>query len=287
MPAITRFKASRAKIATTNAVFDTAELLEMIFIQLSMKDLLLNTRVCKQWKTAITTSLKLQRRLFMAPEPITHAFKHDHNAWEIEEIATVAMPCLNDTSVVGYHGLRTSGPWILATLNPLLTETMHERILMHHVAFGSRGRYFETVAIEGGCVSPNPATIQSWRQIYLTQPPAQAVSLYVPRPPQTPGRYRKVVVENPSGVMTGDILEAMDHLKQELLNKRDVKHFPCVFIFLEQMMVISGEGEKDNFRRFASCTRNRGATGPPLNATVWYDWATTNLLQEWEQIEQA
>lgn len=47
--------------------FDTAELLEAILLELPMKDLLLSQKVCKQWKAMVDSSIRVQRKLFMAP----------------------------------------------------------------------------------------------------------------------------------------------------------------------------------------------------------------------------
>lgn len=48
-------------------VFGTAELADMILIQLPMRNLLLSQRVCRKWKYAIRNSPQLQRALFLKP----------------------------------------------------------------------------------------------------------------------------------------------------------------------------------------------------------------------------
>jgi len=48
-------------------VFNTAELLEAVLLNLPMKDLLLSQRVRRSWQALIITSLHLQRALFLLP----------------------------------------------------------------------------------------------------------------------------------------------------------------------------------------------------------------------------
>ncbi|EME77441.1 uncharacterized protein MYCFIDRAFT_85123 [Pseudocercospora fijiensis CIRAD86] len=57
----------QGKGAAAAAVFYTAELLEHILKFLSMKDLLLDQRVCKQWRDVIKQSPELQQNLFFRP----------------------------------------------------------------------------------------------------------------------------------------------------------------------------------------------------------------------------
>ena len=47
----------------SNQVFDIAELLEVILLELSQRDVLLSQRVCRFWSTTINGSVKLQRLL--------------------------------------------------------------------------------------------------------------------------------------------------------------------------------------------------------------------------------
>lgn len=50
----------------TSKALAIPELLETIFLLLSEKDILIGTqRVCKTWRNTVTSSLKLQRKLFM------------------------------------------------------------------------------------------------------------------------------------------------------------------------------------------------------------------------------
>ena len=56
-------------MASVQKALETPELLELILLELPMKDLLLNAqRVCRRWKANIDGSIKLQRALFFTPE---------------------------------------------------------------------------------------------------------------------------------------------------------------------------------------------------------------------------
>lgn len=79
MPPRTRVGTKLTAKVSSDAVFDAAELLEMILLQLPVNDLLLNYRVCKQWKSAIDASPNVQKALFMRPEPLTSVFEIDRS----------------------------------------------------------------------------------------------------------------------------------------------------------------------------------------------------------------
>ncbi|KAI6893850.1 hypothetical protein KC318_g12377 [Hortaea werneckii] len=51
--------------AARRAVFETAELLENVFIQLPPRKIFVIQRVCKQFRDIVATSVKLQQRLFL------------------------------------------------------------------------------------------------------------------------------------------------------------------------------------------------------------------------------
>ena len=64
-------------MAAKDAVFDTAELLEMILFELPTKDLLLSTGVSQSWKAAIKSSKRLQRALFYITDDLW-ALEYQH-----------------------------------------------------------------------------------------------------------------------------------------------------------------------------------------------------------------
>ncbi|KAK4616615.1 uncharacterized protein CLAFUR5_05313 [Fulvia fulva] len=58
-------------ITATNQVLATAELLELILLDLPPRDLLSSQRVCTTWRHAVKASVKAQRALFRRPQPAT------------------------------------------------------------------------------------------------------------------------------------------------------------------------------------------------------------------------
>lgn len=58
---------STLQVESAQQVFSTIELLEMILMELSIRDLLLSQRVYKAFQQTIEGSTKLQQALFMAP----------------------------------------------------------------------------------------------------------------------------------------------------------------------------------------------------------------------------
>lgn len=58
-----------ANKSAMNEVFGIAELLEEILLMVPERDLLLSQRTCRRFRESIQGSLKLQRRLFLLPDP--------------------------------------------------------------------------------------------------------------------------------------------------------------------------------------------------------------------------
>ncbi|KAH7120875.1 hypothetical protein B0J11DRAFT_581644 [Dendryphion nanum] len=59
----------RPKMASTPAPFQINEILELILVHVPPKDLLVSGQcVCKRWETIITTSPRIRRSLFFAPD---------------------------------------------------------------------------------------------------------------------------------------------------------------------------------------------------------------------------
>lgn len=84
----------------TTAVMDTAELREMILLQLDNKTLLLSQRVCKNFKTTIERSKDIQQKLF---------FRFDNSTPNLRDMMRMgqgeyANPLLTSTSPEFYRG---------------------------------------------------------------------------------------------------------------------------------------------------------------------------------------
>ncbi|KAK5680391.1 hypothetical protein LTS10_007318 [Elasticomyces elasticus] len=67
---------------TPSAVFDVAELLEMIVLYLPMKDMQLSRAVCKTWKNGVDSSSKIKKALFMHPGTPA-GLAHDIPTWRL------------------------------------------------------------------------------------------------------------------------------------------------------------------------------------------------------------
>lgn len=57
-------------VAAAQAVFNTAELLEAILLELPPLDILVYQRVSKDWRNGVQKSVVVQRALFLAPEEV-------------------------------------------------------------------------------------------------------------------------------------------------------------------------------------------------------------------------
>ncbi|KAK5718380.1 hypothetical protein LTR15_008107 [Elasticomyces elasticus] len=70
------------QVNTPSAVFDVAELLEMIILYLPMKDMQLSRAVCKAWKNGVDSSIHIEKALFIHPgTPASLA--HDVPTWRL------------------------------------------------------------------------------------------------------------------------------------------------------------------------------------------------------------
>lgn len=124
MPPRTRAGTKLAAKLSSCAVFDTAELLEMNLLQLPVKDLLLDCRVCKQWKSAIDSSHNIQTALF---KPLTTIFNIDSTKRrsqnnETSPVRLTEVPFIADNRFVD---LFRGASVIVALMNPLLIR--HEK----------------------------------------------------------------------------------------------------------------------------------------------------------------
>ncbi|KAK5683523.1 hypothetical protein LTS10_005056 [Elasticomyces elasticus] len=67
---------------TAQAVFDIAELFDMIMLQVSPQQLFVNIRVCKGWRNYITSSKPLQIHMFLLSGPAsTNVLRAELNPW--------------------------------------------------------------------------------------------------------------------------------------------------------------------------------------------------------------
>lgn len=68
------------------------ELLELILINLPMRDLLRSQRVCRTWHSAIQTSPTIQQALFFSPKRRKHPVCPERETWEANQLLQVEFP---------------------------------------------------------------------------------------------------------------------------------------------------------------------------------------------------
>ncbi|OCL09786.1 hypothetical protein AOQ84DRAFT_220424 [Glonium stellatum] len=199
------------RVHSAPAVFAIPELLEQIFLALPLIDVIVMQRVCKQWNLNITSSVQLQRALFLSPS--LDGF--------LQQPAVLPPP---GTEV--YFDLSNSSNKTMnmsrVELNPLMSSMEDEQYLPFHVErretppkdYHLHGLFHLMV---NECKRDSfkywhePA---SWRNLYLTQPPATQCVLGVTSCPCVDWRIKRVV-ENPKGVTIGDVVNAIEDILDE------------------------------------------------------------------------
>lgn len=162
MPPRTRAAAKRGAEAASTAVFDTVELLENILLNLPMKDLLLDARVCRKWKEVINGSISLQRALFMKAEPVdvVFRFRPPSHFNKIPEDDDTRWFCHQKNGI----------DFIAARINPLFAADDSQV----DEEFGGLFERIDEGHIEFVDIKPLQSFEDfnaSWRRMFLTQPP--------------------------------------------------------------------------------------------------------------------
>ncbi|KAF2162094.1 hypothetical protein M409DRAFT_27471 [Zasmidium cellare ATCC 36951] len=201
-----------------DAVFNTAELIEKILVDVPLKTLLTSQRVSKQWKATIAGSKEIQKKLFFTPAVAKRAFRKfeylDDEYADDEE-------CMFDywfrTYAVESVALDTVEPGmrvaLQASLNPLfkVTSTFDSDSHPHNradcgelIVVASKDLLAfitQTAKYSNSFLEP------SYLDMFLCQPPANAVKL------RCGGRI--IVVRRQMGLRIRDIVEMCDKMSQE------------------------------------------------------------------------
>ncbi|EME77237.1 uncharacterized protein MYCFIDRAFT_212669 [Pseudocercospora fijiensis CIRAD86] len=135
-------------MAATTAALDTAELLELILLNLDTRTLLLSQRVDRRWHHTIRNSKSLQKKLFLLP---TNSFEEILDLGLLDESRAEKYNILDATS--------NRSKWLeqVVILNDLLFDTTREWKL-RNCAFADPNRR-------------SGKFIPSWQRMLLTQPP--------------------------------------------------------------------------------------------------------------------
>lgn len=124
------------------------QLLELILIYLSPAELLLNQRVCKDFNTVINDSATIQRMLWMRPtDSIPDPAFGEYNPFLVPRCFLTSLRC----SVRGHSYLSvTCANWQKSEGGGFLSFRLPD----------------------------NPHTNESWRKMYLTQPPIAGIKIF-------------------------------------------------------------------------------------------------------------
>ncbi|KAK4956877.1 hypothetical protein LTR10_006406 [Elasticomyces elasticus] len=167
--AVTRQATRRAAAASTNAVLLTTELLEDILHHLPMKELLLAQRVSRKWRDLIRQSIVLQQQLFMRPREAAFAWKWvNAEGGKTSHLKRITVDEYNQTP--DNHGQMSD---LSGELNTLIFKQLrfNDERLIHEIYDGDGQQSFG--------FRPSHAVHEekaSWREMFLTQPPATRVS---------------------------------------------------------------------------------------------------------------
>ncbi|KAI7180984.1 hypothetical protein KC316_g8534 [Hortaea werneckii] len=210
--------------AARRAVFETAELLENIFIQLPPRKIFVFQRVCKQFRDIVATSVKLQQRLFL------HSDGTEAQEWRVA--------AKDDADSSNSDWVRTCR-FIKSTEIPEPDEDVGETFKPVRLGHALKVEELEC-GKSASFAYPFPHQWVDFRQdmycvgesslakTYLTHPPTQDVILDVRLRNKSDDHMRyegEVEVSNPDGLKVADILQAIRCSKfTHLFRDRTEKH---------------------------------------------------------------
>lgn len=247
-------------------VFDVPELLEMILTHLPMKELLLDTSVSKQWKATIAGSHKLQKTLFMVPEPIKSQYQFDPDELRMQETPASTFPSSGSMEDLPED---FSNPFVVVVANPLPVEFGNlDPYAVGTTLLDETEDYVWMLDLDVSATyygfSP------SWRRMYATQPPAQTLRAAIPLDLNPDSNVDDIEIHNPQGITMGEVVDAIfrrvkrDKRRSEKNCKRsDTTSRPRVMVLedmmleMEGMKVLGGEKDIDTFAKFVRFTNSR------------------------------
>ena len=202
--------------AATLRTLHLPELLEQILLHLPQRDLLLAQRTCTAFHQTITASPKLQRALFLAPDPHLPASPITYLNPSTGTTSAHRKPKNNSLLLRAFPGIYPTVSPVLCNLPPSREDVVHGRpgaevwrwdVCISFPA-GGAGAGAGAVAETEGTTLPataNPATAYptaSWRRMYLSQPPCTALHLV--------RRWRRCgrkAIERAGGITMGDFVD--------------------------------------------------------------------------------
>lgn len=191
-----------------------AELLDSILQNLSMQDLLLDQRVCKQWHQVIKQSPRLQRNIFLGFVPSRELSEAELSRFVHDNTRTPRPSSSRQYGQVKLEAKQGQGKEGHAT-SPASTHSSGPIVNFNQV-FPSEGDVIRMMTMQ---FRTKPQSGDSWLDMYLTQPPCSQAeaTVYFKRSSGSGFRIfgRKsdtatcvVRVVKANGVRARDILEA-------------------------------------------------------------------------------
>ncbi|KAK4498464.1 hypothetical protein PRZ48_011122 [Zasmidium cellare] len=145
-------------MAAAAQVLDTVELLEMIILELPIRDVFTDQRVSRHWRSTIVESVKLQQALFLKPSTLVES-----------EITSKMVTFSLDSSCVD----------ILAAPG---RKTVFPSVLLIRAY---RGLFSNIKEIAGDSAMGNPEA--SWRKMLICQPPMERMAFLTSYGDTAPG----------------------------------------------------------------------------------------------------
>jgi len=173
-PMITRSAArAAARDPAIYAVFHTSELMEMILVKLRMKQLLLSQRVSRRWRDFIQKTPSIQRILFMKPEwpESSWDYRSSGDHFFMYKSLTRRPPNGSDHSGRVILGVRYN-PLIFTKIEGLGDMSVFGRTISHPAVY----LQFDLLSSQRGGSNGE----ESWRRMYLTQPPWSDLMFVLP-----------------------------------------------------------------------------------------------------------
>ncbi|KAG8629986.1 hypothetical protein KVT40_001605 [Elsinoe batatas] len=184
----------------THEVMSNPYLVGMILPRVDMKTLLLATRVCKDWKAIIDTSSKIQKKLFFKPDRrkrILRCHECRRSQSDPYDDPSSAFDCLASL-MMGISCIRP--PFVC--VNSLVTHELYDT---------DRRISLDRRPLIVPQLKPPYQHHESWRRMYLTQPPVTAVSVTVGYSDWNGGDYifDRVSVKHDVGVTWSQMMDVL------------------------------------------------------------------------------
>ena len=242
---------------SSNMVFETAELLEIILLMLPQDDLIRIQRVCKRWNQTLAGSGKLQTSLGlysfggrvkdMLLNHTEFSFISDNGKFQLREVSHnhpiksyLPRVCgymmarrkpsqaygLDFTAAHYRYLLTQQASKVLVTLKPYISDILPMTRRLCYTLERSRTQFCYTSTSSYFAIDKD---VHSWRNMYATQPATNCLMLepwndyagwcewYMLRDDIQSKLFDHVIILNESGVKIGDVVEAAEHVKQKII----------------------------------------------------------------------